>query len=189
MAKNEEKPCSTCLKPYFSANTGYPKNRFQIPDPSLDEEIWKVSGIAMQSLRDCVSDNEYTNWKKMLKNSLSFETKMGPVPIFVALYESFKKGVFGDFYSIIMKKKKDNNIDFTKSEDFRKLKNDFQKRILISCQMTFPLVLFKEIYDHKFLIIYAVFFSLIITLSWMYIYETDENLNYIQQESNKVVEK
>ena len=176
-----------CIRtPLIKLCTRYPKNRFQIPDLLLDEEIWKVSGIAMQSLRDCVSENEYTNWKKMLKNSLSFETKMGPVPIFVALYESFKKGVFGDFYSIIMKKKKDN-VDFTK--DFRKLKNDFQKRILISCQMTFPLVLFKEVYDHKFLIIYAVFFSLIITLSWMYIYETDENLNYIQQESNKVVEK
>ena len=33
---NEEKPCSTCLKPNFLADSEYPKIQFQVPDPSLD---------------------------------------------------------------------------------------------------------------------------------------------------------
>ena len=117
----------------------------------------------------------------MLKNSLSFGTKIGPIPVFVTFYESIKMGIFSDFNSILKKKK--NNVNFAKNDedDIRKLKNDFQKRLLISCQVTFPLVLFKEIYDHEFMIFYAVFFSLI-TFSWIY-------LSSKSKESEAVVEK
>ena len=38
MAKNEEKPTSTCFKPIFTADSGYPKIRFRVPDPSLAEQ-------------------------------------------------------------------------------------------------------------------------------------------------------
>ena len=40
LAKNGEKPCSTCLKTHFSADCGYPKIRFQVPDPSLLAGLW-----------------------------------------------------------------------------------------------------------------------------------------------------
>ena len=107
----------------------------------------------MQSLRDCVSEVEYTNWKKMLKNSLSFGPNNRPIiSVFVALYESIKKGIINDFCSILAVYR----FKIAKNEDFRKLKKDFQMRLLISCQMTFPLVLFKEIYDNDFKIFYAV---------------------------------
>ena len=35
LAKNEEKPCSTCLKPISPRHFQNPKPRFQVPEPSL----------------------------------------------------------------------------------------------------------------------------------------------------------
>ena len=44
LAKNEEKPCSTCLQPKFSTDSKYQKIRFQIPAPpsvsSLIAPLW-----------------------------------------------------------------------------------------------------------------------------------------------------
>ena len=137
----------------------------------------------MQSLRDCVSEKEYTDWKKMLKNSLSFGPNNRPIiSVFVALYESIKKGIINDFCSILAVYR----FKFANNEDFRKLKKDFQMRLLISCQMTFPLVLFKEIYDHDFMIFYAALIMFSILLKRIL---EEEEKNKLQDSEAEIVEK
>jgi len=41
--KNEERPCSICLlKTHFWADSGYPKIRFHVPDPSLHIKFFMI---------------------------------------------------------------------------------------------------------------------------------------------------
>ena len=69
---------------------------------------------------------------------------------------------------------------------FRKLKNDFQIRLLISCQMTFPLVLFKEIYGHDFMIFYAALIMFSILLKRIL---EEEEKNKLQDSEAEIIEK
>ena len=67
LAKNEEKPCSTCLPTHFSANSGYPKS----DDDNYKEVVIYVMrqiGLYLKTVFFVSDFNMYVNgrncWKK-----------------------------------------------------------------------------------------------------------------------------